>query len=97
MTIKAPFNFVPYSEKVFFPEWAEKVSHDIPFSDGKSGVVHLIITAKTPIFVRNSYIKGIEGSDFFHCEAAGEKRYFIPGTSIKGMIRSFLRQIVFVK
>lgn len=55
MTIKAPFNFVPLSDKVFFPEWAKQISHDIPFEDGESGIIELKITAETPIFVRNGH------------------------------------------
>ena len=39
--IKAPFNFVTLSDKVFFPEWADKISQDIPFSDGLSGTINL--------------------------------------------------------
>ena len=54
-TIKAPFNFVPLSEKVFFPDWADQISQDIPFSDGLSGTIELKITAESPIFVRNGY------------------------------------------
>jgi len=42
--ITAPFNFVPLNKKVFFPDWAEKVSHDIPFSDGESGVIDITIS-----------------------------------------------------
>lgn len=51
--ITAPFNFVPLNEKVFFPLWAEYVSHDIPFEDGESGEIDITITAKSPIFVRD--------------------------------------------
>ena len=43
-TIKAPFNFVPLSDKVFFPDWADKISHDIPFEDGVSGTIELTLT-----------------------------------------------------
>ena len=41
--IKSPFNFVPVSKNVYFPDWAEQISHDVPFSDGISGVIHLKI------------------------------------------------------
>ena len=34
--IRAPFNFVPVSSKVFFPGWADQVSQDVPFSDALS-------------------------------------------------------------
>ena len=55
--IKAPFNFVPLSDKVYFPDWADKISHDVPFEDGLSGTIELKITAQTPIFVRNGHTK----------------------------------------
>ena len=55
--IRSPYNFVPVSDKVFFPDWADQISHDIPFSDGVSGSLELTITAKTPLFVRNGHTK----------------------------------------
>jgi len=51
--ITAPFNFVPLSNKVFFPDWADKVSHDVPFEDAQSGDIDITITAKSPIFIRD--------------------------------------------
>jgi hypothetical protein len=41
MSIKSPYNFVPAptEDQVFKPEWADQVSHDIPFSDGESGEI----------------------------------------------------------
>jgi len=87
--ITAPFNFVPLSEKVFFPPWAEDVSHDIPFEDGESGVIDITLTAKSPIFVRDH-----EKPEEF-CQHNGE--YYIPSTSIKGMVRSVLEIMSFSK
>ena len=55
--MKSPFNFVPVSEKVYFPDWSEQISHDVPFSDGVSGTIHLHITTHTPTFVRNGHTK----------------------------------------
>ena len=54
-TMKAPFNFVPLSDQVVFPDWADKISQDIPFEDGESGTIELKITAQSPIFVRNGH------------------------------------------
>ena len=92
--IKAPYNFVPVSEKVFFPEWADKVSHDIPFSDGESGVIDITITAKSPIFIRDHE----NSEDFCHYKTReGGKEYYIPGSSIKGMVRNVLEIMSFSK
>ena len=83
-TIKAPFNFVPLSDKVFTPDWADKVSHDIPFEDGLDGSIDVTITAHSPIFVRNG---NKDDSSFCH---TADGRYFIPGTTVKGAIRNVL-------
>ncbi len=87
--ITAPFNFVPLSEKVFFPDWADKVSHDVPFEDSQSGVIDIMITAKSPIFVRD----GVDDEKF--CHHQGTK--YIPSSSVKGMIRSVLEILSFSK
>ena len=88
--IKAPFNFVPLNDKVYFPEWADKISHDIPFKEGESGIISLRITAQTPLFVCN----GNEDNSF--CKTPNDT-YFIPSTSIKGAIRNVLETMSFGK
>jgi len=86
--IKSPYNFVPApsENEVFIPDWADQVSHDIPFSDGESGEIVFTITAETPIFIRNGHAQGKDTSEF--CNVDG--KYFIPATSIKGMLRNVL-------
>ncbi|GHT29232.1 hypothetical protein AGMMS49574_05390 [Bacteroidia bacterium] len=98
-TIKAPFNFVPVSEKVFFPEWADQISHDIPFEDGESGIIELKITAESPIFVRNGHTKKQANNKDaeFKSFSMVDDRYFIPATTIKGAIRSVLEIMSFGK
>jgi len=92
--IKAPFNFVPVSSEVYYPGWADQISHDIPFSDGISGKLSITIEAKTPIFIRDSKSK----TEFCHIMTSNrEKEYFIPGTSIKGMVRNVLEILSFSK
>jgi len=92
--IKAPYNFVPLNNKVFYPDsdWADRVSHDIPFEDGESGVIELIIKAETPIFVRNGHSeKDAENkTDKYKSFSKIGDKFFIPGTTIKGTIRSVL-------
>ncbi|NWH03869.1 TIGR03986 family type III CRISPR-associated RAMP protein [Desulfobacter latus] len=90
--IKAPYNFVPIHEKVYFPDWAEKISYDIPFSDGESATIHLTLTAHSPVFVRNGSTADKE-TRFSNIDG----RFFIPGTAIKGMIRSVLEIMSFGK
>ena len=99
MTMKAPFNFVPLSEKVFFPEWADEISQDIPFEDGESGVIELKITAETPVFVRNGHTKtdAETKNDNYKSFSKDRDRYFLPATSIKGAIRNVLEILSFSK
>ncbi|MFC3809771.1 TIGR03986 family type III CRISPR-associated RAMP protein [Lacihabitans lacunae] len=94
--VKSPYNFVPApsESEVFKPEWADLINHDIPFEDGESGEIDITITAETPIFIRNGHSQPSEGtnptSEFSHIMVNDEKKYFIPATSIKGMLRNVL-------
>lgn len=100
MAIRAPYNFVPLSDKVFFPDWADQISQDVPFEDGVSGCIDIEITAETPIFVRNGHSRA-EGEkkdgDYRSFSQAPDSRYFIPSTSIKGCIRNVLEILSFGK
>jgi CRISPR-associated protein (TIGR03986 family) len=97
MSIKSPYNFVPAptEEQVYKPHWADQVSHDIPFSDGESGEITFTIEAKTPIFIRNGQAKTQPDEEFSHIIEGNNKRYFIPATSIKGMVRNVLEIMSF--
>jgi CRISPR/Cas system CSM-associated protein Csm3 (group 7 of RAMP superfamily) len=88
--IKAPFNFVPLPDVgPFIPEWGNNVSQDYPFKDGVSGKITLNIEAMTDIFVRDSK----EDRSFHNING----KYFIPGSSIKGMLRSTLEIVTLGK
>ena len=79
--IKSPFNFVPVSDKVYFPEWSNQVSHDIPFSDGESGYIEVELTAETPIYIRNWHSKEEEDSKQDNYKSFckdPQGRFFIP-------------------
>lgn len=91
--IRAPFNFIRLSDQVFFPEWAEQISHDVPFIDWFSGVISLDITAASPVFVRNGHTPedaNNNGNDRYNSFSRINEKYFIPGTSIKGAVRNVL-------
>ena len=81
MTISAPYNFVALSDFVVRPDWADQVSHDVPFSDGLSGTLTLRIEAHTPLFIRGS----TGGDTPFQLP---DGKYAIPGTSLRGMLRN---------
>lgn len=80
--ITAPYNFVPLNKEVFYPNWADKVSHDIPFEDAVSGTIEIKIDAHSPIFVRDSK------NEQSFCSHNGLE--YIPGSSVKGSIRTVL-------
>ncbi len=97
--LKAPFNFVPLNETPYLPEWANQISQDMPFEDGLSGIIKLEIKAETPIFVGDK----VQESNTVPCEfchiidSDGNKHYFIPGTSIKGVLRNVMEILSFGK
>ena len=97
--IKAPFNFIPLSDQVVFPEWGDRISHDVPFSDGISGVISVRLTAKSPIFVRNGHTQEDQkanNGEFATFSRIGDK-FFLPATSVKGSIRNVLEILTFSK
>lgn len=102
--IKAPYNFVPLNKKVVSPYWEPYISHDVPFEDSESGELEITITAASPIFVKNGMGKDDEKA---HYDGDGKQikpyrfsqdengNFFIPGSSVKGMIRSVLEVMSF--
>lgn len=91
---KAPYNFVPLSDKIYYPDWSDFVSIDIPFSDGKSGKIEYTLKAQTPIFVRNGQAQNESVDSQF---SNYDNKYFIPATTVKGCIRNALTIISFGK
>lgn len=94
MKITAPYNFVPLNEKVFYPSWSEQVTQDLPFSDSEDGVIEVKLKNVSPLFTRDGalekYSAHIMGKD-------GKRHYFIPGTTIKGMLREIVEIMSFGK
>lgn len=101
MKIHAPYNFVPLSEKVFIPSWADEISHEIPFEDGVSGTINIQIKAESPILISDG--KPQEKKDGNATQlprdfsVAPDGRYFIPATSIKGMVRNMMQIMSYSK
>ena len=91
--ITAPYNFVPLNKEVFYPSWADDISHDVPFEDGESGEIDITITAKSPIFIRNhSDDKDNQSKEFCH----HNNLKYIPGSSLKGVIKTIVEIIGFL-
>lgn len=85
---------MPLNEKVFYPSWSEQVTQDLPFSDSEDGVIEVKIKNVSPLFTRdgalNEHSAHIMGKD-------GKRHYFIPGTTIKGMLREIIEIMSFGK
>lgn len=94
MKITAPYNFVPLNEKVFYPSWSEQVTQDLPFSDSEDGVIEVKLKNVSPLFTCD----GALNEHSAHIMGKDEKRhYFIPGTTIKGMLREIVEIMSFGK
>lgn len=101
--ITAPYRFVRTHNKIFYPSWGQKqgkdISFDMPYIDSQSGQINITITAKSPIFVGNGTDKKKDGDktdkpqEFFNHNGT----YYIPGSSIKGMIRTIATILSFSK
>lgn len=93
--IKAPFNFVPVSDEVFYPDWAELVTHDIPLKDSVSGSLEITITARTPIYIRNGHSRTDAEStnDIYKKFSSIKDKNFIPASTIRGLLRNTLKMI----
>jgi len=87
--MKAPYRFIELNKEVVYPEWSQKVYHDIPLKDSVSGEIEIKIKAVTPIFIRDSENE----NEFFNFNGA----YYIPGSSVKGMLRNLIEVISFSK
>lgn len=94
--IKAPYNFVPLSDKPVYPYWSDFISHDIPFEDALSGTLEVRMKAHSPIFVRNGTPKNSQETKEVNF-SQHDDQYFIPGSSIRGMVRNVLEIMTFSK
>lgn len=92
--IKAPYNFVPLAQTVVFPDWAEKISMDIPFEDGISGTIDVSYSAQTPVFIGNGITKD---TSIVNNYKAANGQYALPGSSLRGMLRNVIEIASFGK
>lgn len=96
--ISAPYSFVPLNKDVYIPAWHNKVSQDIPFEDGEDGVIEVRWKNASPLIVRDGSLKDSNAYQSMLLELSdGTRRYFIPGSSLKGMLRNVLAIMSFGK
>lgn len=94
--ITSPFNFVPLSDLVFYPQWSDDISHDIPFEDGEDGIIELEITNKSPLFIGEGDTNNPDNRSS-HIMVDGIRRYYIPGTTLKGCFRNVMEILSYGK
>lgn len=101
--LTAPYNFVPLNQNIYIPAWWKYVSQDIPLQDSEDGYIELNLHNITPLCVCDGRDRNDSKSTNQILESAhvnvldGKKLYFIPATSIKGMLRSTLEVLSFAK
>jgi CRISPR-associated protein (TIGR03986 family) len=98
MAVTAPFQFARIPRAVWFPEWGNLVSHDVPFKDGYSGTIDIEVEAMTPLLIgepRREATKEKEGEVW--PVRLPDGTYAIPGSSLQGMIRNILEIACFGK
>ena len=99
--LTSPYNFVPLNKRVYIPAWYKDVSQDIPFEDGEDGWIEVTWRNVSPLIIKEGADKGDSSNKksvpVYVEEADGKRRYFIPGTSMRGMLRSTLEILSFGK
>lgn len=80
--VHAPYNFVPFSEKILFRYAGieELPPHDRIDPALHTGEIHATLRAETPVFVSD----GDEEPHFFR---GPDGKYQIPGSTVRGMVR----------
>lgn len=94
--ITAPYNFVPLNKHVYCPDWADQVSQDIPFSDGEDGYIEVTWRNVSPLCIRDASA-GDDGYSMHVKQPDGSRLYFLPGSSLRGMLRNTLKIMSFGK
>lgn len=102
--LTAPYNFVPLNEYVYIPEWADTVSQDIPFADGEDGIIEVTWRNVSPLCIRDAgeadRTNGSDNSPHYSMHVKqpdGSRLYYLPGSSIRGMLRNTLNIMSFGK
>lgn len=99
-TITAPYNFVPLNKYVYCPDWADQVSQDIPFSDGEDGYIEVTWRNVSPLCIRDASAERGNKDSYYSMhikQSDGRRLYFLPGSSLRGMLRNTLSIMSFGK
>jgi hypothetical protein len=88
MPAKAPYNFVPLNDTVYFSDQGKLKNrnvHDSYLEKTNSGYINLTIETLTPLFIRG------KGNDFLKVD----DKPIIPGSSIRGLCREMVEIMSF--
>lgn len=93
--INAPYNFVPLAEWVHKPGDTHLISHDVPLRDGLCGELVFDLVAESPLLVGGSQQEASAQAPGVIKPFRTPDGYAIPGSSLRGMIRSVLEIATF--
>ena len=95
--LTSPYNFVPTGRYIYYPEWEKFASYDHPVKNGMDGTMIVRITNVSPLFIRNGSEKcnSSEKSSCHIPEKEGKIRYFLPGSSLRGLWRFAVETLTF--
>ena len=97
MKLTSAYNFVPTGRYIYYPEWEKYASYDYPMKNGTDGIIEVRITNVSPLFIRNGSNE-CNASELYsyHIQEKDRKiRYFIPGSSLRGLLRSTVESLSF--
>lgn len=98
MTIPSAYNFVPLDPRVVRPEWADKVSHDLPLKGGVCAELDVQWTNHTPLLVGGERMEGDRTGGGVQrvrpfCHPDGVPA--LPGSALRGLVRNVLEIATF--
>lgn len=95
---KSPYNFVPHNRNVVIPEW-QHISQDRPEHNGISGSLTIRVFPKTPLMIANKEKNTSEHGRYRSAFKLNDNAngFGIPGSSLRGMLRSVVETITFGK
>lgn len=102
-TAMAPYNFVPLPKKIYTVDKKKLPTHDRFVEGAHSGHIDLTIKTLTPLFIRGPLVQ--ENGEWNDRDSrlrpepfkAPDGRPMIPGSSLRGMIRSLVEILSFSK
>lgn len=96
-----PYNFIEPNKRVFYPQdfgevSDDKISFEKPFSDSQSGILEIVITAKSDIFTGGFMGKNADTQTPKAFFKIGEN-YALSGSSVRGVVRTIAEVLSYAK